>query len=240
MPAVFVHGVPDTARVWHKVIRHLARKDVVTVSLPGFDSPLPAGFEPTKERYVDWLLGELRKIRGPIDLVGHDWGALLVLRSVSLQPEIARTWAAGAAPIDPDYVWHPGAQMWQTPEIGEQVMAATTPETMADGLVGAGITPEDAAETGSHIDDTMKQCILRLYRSAVNVGVEWKDGLKAITAPGVVFWGDRDVFVSPEFGVRMAQSTRARLANYDCGHWWQLERPAEVAAELEKLWREEA
>ena len=45
MPAVFVHGVPDTARVWHALIARLGRKDVVTVSLPGFGQPvaLPPG-----------------------------------------------------------------------------------------------------------------------------------------------------------------------------------------------------
>jgi glyoxylase-like metal-dependent hydrolase (beta-lactamase superfamily II) len=30
MPAVFVHGVPDTSRVWQAVVARLARPDVVT------------------------------------------------------------------------------------------------------------------------------------------------------------------------------------------------------------------
>jgi pimeloyl-ACP methyl ester carboxylesterase len=236
MPVVFVHGVPDTAHVWQALIARLARKDVVTVSLPGFACPLPACFEATKEGYVDWLLRELAALSGPIDLVGHDWGALLVLRSVSLRPDIARTWAAGAAPIDPEYEWHDSAKMWQTPELGEQMMGAMTPDAMAAALAGAGIPEADAAETSRRIDETMKQCILRLYRSAVNVGVEWKDDLSRITAPGLVVWGDRDPFVAPRFGVRLAENTRARLAHYDCGHWWQVERPAEVASELQRLW----
>ena len=41
MPAVFVHGVPDTPRVWRDVIGNLVRKDCVTLALPGFDSRLP-------------------------------------------------------------------------------------------------------------------------------------------------------------------------------------------------------
>jgi pimeloyl-ACP methyl ester carboxylesterase len=36
MPAVLVHGVPDTHRVWRALIGRLRRDDVVTVSLPGF------------------------------------------------------------------------------------------------------------------------------------------------------------------------------------------------------------
>jgi pimeloyl-ACP methyl ester carboxylesterase len=100
MPAVFVHGVPDTRQVWNAVISRLDRKDVVTLSLPGFGCPLPAGFGATKEAYVEWLLGQLAVIQGSIDLVGHDWGGLLVVRAVSLRPDAVRSWAAGGAPLD--------------------------------------------------------------------------------------------------------------------------------------------
>jgi pimeloyl-ACP methyl ester carboxylesterase len=52
MPAVFVHGVPDTSRVWHAVIARLPRPDVVTLSLPGFGRPAPDGFDATTVAYV--------------------------------------------------------------------------------------------------------------------------------------------------------------------------------------------
>lgn len=35
MPAVFVHGVPDSSRVWKGVVARLPRRDVVTLALPG-------------------------------------------------------------------------------------------------------------------------------------------------------------------------------------------------------------
>jgi pimeloyl-ACP methyl ester carboxylesterase len=115
MPAVLVHGVPDTHRVWHALVRRLSRDDVVTLSLPGFGCPVPAGFDCTKDAYASWLLAELSRFDGPIDLVGHDWGGLLAVRAVSLEPTRVRTWAAGAAPLDPTYEWHKAAQLWQTP-----------------------------------------------------------------------------------------------------------------------------
>ena len=59
MPAVFVHGVPDTPRVWDAVISRLHRRDIVRLALPGFACPAPDGFSATKEAYVDWLLGRL-------------------------------------------------------------------------------------------------------------------------------------------------------------------------------------
>ncbi len=49
MPAVFIHGVPDTYRVWDKVIEKLSRSDVLALALPGVDSPVPYDFAATKE-----------------------------------------------------------------------------------------------------------------------------------------------------------------------------------------------
>lgn len=237
MPAVFLHGVPDTQQVWDAVIARLDRKDVMTLSLPGFGCQLPSGFGATKDEYVDWLLAELATLPGPIDLVGHDWGGLLVVRAVSVRPGAARSWAAGAAPLDREYVWHQAAQAWQTPGKGEKVMAGMTAETMQATLVAVGVPAADAAKAGAKLDATMKQCILTLYRSAVNAGAEWEDDLRRVSAPGLVLWGEKDPFASVEFGARLAAKTRARFVSFPGGsHWWQLERPAEVAVELERFW----
>lgn len=237
MPAVFVHGVPDTQRVWDAVISRLARTDVVRLSMPGFGHPLPSGFSATKEAYVDWLLGQVAALQGPIDLVGHDWGGLLVLRVVSVRPDAVRTWAAGGAPLDPGYVWHQAAKAWQTPGMGEKVMASLTTEGMQAALVASGVPEADAATAARHVDATMKRCILNLYRSAVHVGVEWGDDLERVSADGLVLWGEKDPFAAVEFGARLARRTRARFVSFpECSHWWQLERPAEVVAELERHW----
>jgi pimeloyl-ACP methyl ester carboxylesterase len=237
MPVVFVHGVPDTQRVWDAVVSRLVRKDVVTLSLPGFGCPLPIGFSATKEAYGEWLLGQLAALPEPIDLVGHDWGGLLVVRAVLVQPDAVRTWAVGGAPLDREYVWHKAAQAWQTPEVGERVMAGMTREGMQAALVAGGVPPADAATAVGNLDDRMKECILKLYRSAVNVGAEWEDDLRRVSAPGLVLWGENDPYVSVEFGARLSQKTRARFVSFPgCSHWWQLERPGEVAAELERHW----
>jgi pimeloyl-ACP methyl ester carboxylesterase len=237
MPAVLVHGVPDTQRMWEPLRRHLRRPDVVTPSLPGFGVPLPAGFAATKEAYADWLVDELARIGEPVDLVGHDWGSLLVQRVVSLRPDLIRTWACGDGPVDVEYVWHDLAQQWQTPGVGEQIMAAFTPEAMAEGLAGAGVPRDAAVEAARHVDETMKDCILRLYRSAVDVGREWQADVERITRPGLVLWSKDDPYVGPVFAERLAARVRGELVLLEgCGHWWPLERPAEAAAALERFW----
>jgi pimeloyl-ACP methyl ester carboxylesterase len=239
MAAFLVHGVPDTAALWDRERGCLQRDDVVALSMPGFGTPLPDGFEPTKESYAGWLVDRIEELGEPVDLVGHDWGSLLAQRVASLRPDLIRTLAFGSGPIDVDYTWHDMAQLWQTPEVGEQIAAAMTPEAMR--VVLAAEIDEAAAEQASlHLDDTMKRCILALYRSAVNVGSEWQAGVEAVAGrfPSLVLWGSNDPYVAAEFGERAAERLHGRLVLFDdSGHWWPLTKPAETATELEALWR---
>jgi len=39
MPAVFVHGVPETPAVWDRLRVELHRDDVIALQLPGFGCP---------------------------------------------------------------------------------------------------------------------------------------------------------------------------------------------------------
>ena len=237
MTAVLVHGVPDTERVWHAVVPRLSRTDVVTLRLPGFGGPAPSDFAATKDAYAAWLVEHIAAGGEPVDLVGHDWGALLVLRAACLRPDLVRSWTAGAAPLDADYVWHKVAQLWQTPGVGEQVMTKLTAAALAKALAAEGVPPADARETAAHLDDTMKRCILRLYRSALEVGKEWVPDLGRLTAPGLVLWGERDPYAAPTWGERLARRTNARFVSLPgCAHWWPLERAADVAALLTAHW----
>ena len=236
MPAVFVHGVPDTARVWHSTLKHLKRKDTICLALPGFGNKRPAGFNPDKDSYADWINCELKKIEA---LVGHDWGSLLVTRVVSIAPDLIRTWSAGAAPLDPDYVWHDTAQVWQTPGKGEELMKMFTGEPLAVGLSTQGIPLEDARETASLIDDEMKASVLTLYRSATKVAGDWFADLKNAKAPGLILWGENDPFAAPKFGERLAANTRSRFKlMIGAKHWYQIEQPEKTAHELEAFWAE--
>ena len=187
MPAVFIHGVPDTYRVWDGVLQQLSRTDVVALALPGFDSPVPNGFTATKKEYVDWIISQLEQHPEPVDLVGHDWGCILAVRVASLRPDLVRTWAAGGGPVSKEYEWHELAKIFQTPGTGEEWMAKLDAKQFSQRLEQLGVPSDLAEETAAHMDDRMKNCILRLYRSAIMLGREWKPGLSNITSPGLVF-----------------------------------------------------
>ncbi len=239
MPAFFVHGVPETERLWDGVRERLSRKDTIAVSLPGFGCDLPDGFGCTKEGYLDWLGGEVEKAGEPVDIVGHDWGALLTARLVQLRPDLVRTWAIGGAAIDEGYDWHPMAKMWQTPGMGEQVMAGMTADALATALANEGVPAEVARDVASRADERMKACILPLYRSAVTFMKDWHANVEKMKArPGLLIWGEKDPYMQIEFAKRMAARSGARLVTVPGSHWWPVQFPAESAAYLEEFWSE--
>ncbi len=92
MTVVFVHGVPETPSVWNALRERIDRPGVA-LRLPGFGSPRPAGLA-DKEAYAAWLADELRALGGPVDLVGHDWGAHLAMRVVSAYDVPVRSWVS--------------------------------------------------------------------------------------------------------------------------------------------------
>lgn len=241
MTAVLVHGVPDTFHVWDAVRSHLSRTDVETPALPGFGCPVPDRFECTKEAYAAWLATELERVveatGAAVDLVGHDWGSLLVQYVGSTRPDLVRTWVAGNGPVDVDYTWHDAAQLFQTPEVGEQVVAAMTAEAMAPVLIEAGVPADEATAAAGRIDDTMRSSILTLYRSAVTVGDDWQAAVEANTRPALALWATDDPYVDARYGERLAARTGGRLVLLEgCGHWWPAQRPEEVAAILSSFW----
>lgn len=240
MPAILIHGVPDTHRVWDGVRHQLTRSDVEAWDLPGFGATLPPRFGSTKQEYVDWIVDRLERIGEPVDLVGHDWGCILTARVASIRPDLVRTWAGGNGPISAQYVWHPLAKTWQDPVEGDRYMNELEPMPFAKELAaGFDVPSELAEEMVRHLDGPMKQSILKLYRSALTMGAEWEPALANLSAPSLVFWGALDPACQIEFGEKLATAVRAsRFLRLDCNHWPVLQMPAAVAAALELHWKQ--
>jgi pimeloyl-ACP methyl ester carboxylesterase len=244
MPAVFVHGNPETPAVWKPLVAALSRDDVVCLQLPGFGVPEPEGFGATKDDYADWLTAELEKIGEPVDLVGHDWGGGFVLRVACTRPELLRSWASDVAGmLDPGFVWHDLAQIWQTEGAGEDYFAAInaqSPEDLAALLAGAGIPEEAALDFARATSEEMGRCVLALYRSAAQPRMqEWAvDAEKASARPGLVLIPTADPFTGGTGGShKMATVTGAKAVELDgLEHWWMLQDPAHGARVLEEFW----
>lgn len=249
MTVVLVHGNPETAAIWGPLIDALGRDDVVTLSPPGFGAPLPDDFPATMLAYREWLEAELERIAAesggaPIDLVGHDWGGGHVVNVVMHRPELVRSWASDIVGVfDPDYVWHDLAQVWQTPEAGEELvdtMMGGTVEDRAAQLVPLGMTEAVGREVAAGHGPEMGQAILKLYRSAAQPAVAeaGRDLENARARPGLSLLATEDTYVgSDEIRRRAADRAGAKTEVLDgLGHWWMVQDPARGAAALTTFW----
>ena len=238
---VFLHGVPETAVIWDKVRRTITGESVA-LGLPGFGNPRPEGFEATKDAYVDWLLGQLDAIDGPIDLVGHDWGAILTYRVAAAHGDRLRSWAADCGNlVHPDYEWHDFAKVWQTPGEGEafiEAQDAQSPEERAAGFELFGLAPADALEMATGADLTMGRCTLELYRSATpNPYHHWGPWSPTV-APGLVLHATEDPFSDEALAAQAAAQLGAGFEPIPgAGHFWPYQQPEAGAAVLEAFWR---
>lgn len=242
---VFVHGVPDTNEMWNELVSALglAVYEYETLSLPGFGCAVPNGFNSTMLCYSNWLIKELESISGrhggPIDLVGHDWGAILANRAASLRPDLIKSLVFGGAAIDSKYRGHLFARLWATPLIGEFVMATMKRDRLKQLLTTQGLSDKLAAHEVAAFDRTMKQSILRLYRSAAGLkglGI-WESDLANLPAKKLLIWGENDPYVPLTVAQRFIKLWGGELhIEQVAGHWAICNRPKTVAPVLRKFW----
>lgn len=243
MTAVFVHGNPMTAAVWEGLLAELGREDVVVLSPPGFGAPLPGGFDVSPEGYRDWLVGALERLDGPVDLVGHDWGGIHVVRVAMERPDLLRSWVSdGLAVYQPDHRWHELAVTWQTPGAGERQVAGLADRAgWTARLTGRGMPIAVAERIVDGYDPSMAHAILALYRAAAQP-VMARAGRaleRAAARPGlaVVATGDP---VAGTLGQRCEAAARAGAQVgllEGVGHWWPARYPVRTARLLTGFWR---
>ncbi|ADH66425.1 alpha/beta fold hydrolase [Nocardiopsis dassonvillei] len=244
MTIVFVHGVPETPSLWNP-LRALLPEDSVALRLPGFGSPRPAHMR-GKEDYAAWLAEELRAVGGPIDLVGHDWGAHLAMRVVSAYDVPVRSWVSDVAHgWHPDYRWHDAATLWQSSPEGEESLAGLrgaapgSGGTFGDVLQPRGMSPELAREVDRSHDEEMSAAVLALYRSAwPNFHADWgRDFDGPAKAPGLLLAPTGDPMAHPEQDREVARRLGARFQELDgLTHYWMLQDPERGARVLRDFW----
>lgn len=243
MTKVFVHGNPETISVWGELVSELETRgvnDILLLSPPGFGAPVPPGFGGTVTEHRDWLIRELEALGEPVDLVGHDWGAGHVYAVAAERPDLLRTWAADCSGIiHPDYVWHPGAQVWQTSGDGERSVAELASLSSHDLMSDHGVPKQLAPDMAEHLDEVMGRAILAVYRSAVQpVMRELGDRLaRAERRPALIIQATEDPFTNPELTADVAGRVGARVLTLEgTGHWWMFEEPGKAADGLVSFW----
>ena len=243
MTTLFFHGVPDTPAIWQPLIKALDLADGTwrAPNLPGFGVPLPTGFVPTKEAYLAWMLDELERAasdaKAPVNIIAHDWGAILAQRAVHTRPDLVNFWIVSGAVIEPSYRWHRTARLWQTPLLGEFSMAATSRGLLKRALVKAGLPADIAANEAAAFNTDMKRAILGLYRSAKTIAKQWGDDLGPLPPNGYVIWGEADPYVSEATAKTFCEAHSLPLyVHKNSGHWAIAEDPGEISVVIQHHW----
>lgn len=250
--ALLLHGFPEGKESWLPQLDALARAGwrAVAPDLRGYgDSDAPKGLEQYSlaklNEDVEGLIDALAEER--VDLVGHDWGAILGWSFTSRFPDRVRTWTALSVG-HPDLFTQPDEDQLQrsgyiqlflqAPKAEEVLLADDARRLKAMYRLG----PDPGAISSDQIADFARAferpgrltAGLNYYRA--NLKVQQLQGYppapNPIGCPTLLIWGEQD----PALGRRQAELTREhvagpyRLASIpDAGHWLQYEKPQEVS-----------
>lgn len=242
-PALFLHGVPDTAEIWSDVIAGLGdHYECFAPDLQGIHrSAVNPDFDYSPDGYADWVeaLVTALGITAPVTLVVHDWGGLIGLAWACKYPQrIARIVAMNTT-FSSEYRWHRMARIWRTPWLGELSMRLMTKGLLARELRrGSRRLSEaqiDAVWRGAPARPSARAVILKLYRSADPRALgAWSAQFAELArrVPVTVLWGVHDPYIPQRF----AQSFHTRDVELveDSGHWLPAERPDRVIAALRR------
>ena len=237
---VFVHGSPDSSRDWDDLVAangRFARTVAFDISGYGKSDKNAPQIQTTDgaAQYIQGVLDKLGVKRAV--LVVHDFGGIWGLQ-----------WAAkhkqsliGAVLIDGgvliDYIPHPLAVVWATPNAGELQMATTTRDSWRANMRATNppSMPDSFIDRLYDDYDRASRCaILRYYRSSsqnfMTLGRDQAAALKPLDLPALVVWGRQDPYIPPDQAEKQKQAfPHARIEYLDgSGHWPQIDNPKRV------------
>ncbi len=236
-PTVFFHGNPTNSDDWLPFMR-VHHGAAIAFDLPGFGRS--ARPDPERFDYGMWTYAEF--IPRVLEALGveryraviHDWGAVGLLAALREPERVERVVAFNHVPFGVGYRWHWIARwFWRRRGAGELFNALTT--RFAAGLVlrqaRPGFRPMPRSFVDAfwpHWDAGTRRAVLRLYRSA-DPGALAAAGshLERLTCPVLLLWAQRDPYIPPVYGRRLAarlpDATLEEIAG--AGHWPWLDRP---------------
>jgi pimeloyl-ACP methyl ester carboxylesterase len=247
---VFLHGNPGSAGDWIDFVGRtgaLARS--VAVDMPGFgkaDKPRDFEYSTSGEaRFLDAALIELGIER--VHFVLHDLGGPWGVEWAASHPDRVASVALMTTGAFVDYHWHIIARVWQTPVLGELLMA-TANRWVFRTLTNLGqrrkLSREFLDEMYDNFDRDTRHAVLKHYRAEANprpAARRQADALRPYDLPALVVWGGRDPYLRADLAERQKQAfPSARIVVLpDSGHWPFIDNPEESAAHLLPFLREQ-
>lgn len=240
---VLLHGFPQTATSWAKVVPQLHALGFRTVA------PTQRGYSPgarPRGRFayrMSALVGDVRALiealdSGPVHLVGHDWGAAVGWAVSARHPEMVRSFTSVSVPHPLAFLrsmltttqvlrsWYMLA--FQVPWLPEWLLGMTA--QLRKGLTRAGLSAEQVEHVVAEVAATggMRGAV-NWYRAMFIAGPK---SLLTVRVPTTHVWSTRDRFVTRRSAELAARYVRGpyELEVLDASHWIPDERPAELAA----------
>jgi pimeloyl-ACP methyl ester carboxylesterase len=239
MPTLYLHGIPTSSDDW---VEFLARAGGIAPDLIGFGRSGKGGHLDYSlaglAGFVERLLEHLGV--GDVQVVGHDWGALVGLTFADRNPGRVRRLVLCNPPPAAHNDWPRILSWWRARGLGEMVMGAIPKGLFARALRRGSVRADawpDARVTAvwDQFDQGTQRAILRLIRSA---GGDLTGSGGPRPSSAVILWGEADPWYPPavadEYAARLPGATVERIAG--AGHWPWLDRPEvvdRVAAILE-------
>ena len=243
VPVLFLHGNPDNAEEWNKVIDLLQQEcRCIAIDLPGFyHSTIPSDYDfsvDSQVRFVDALIATL-ELEKKIVIVAHDIGAVMGVAWAATRPERVRGLVVMNTVYHRDYHWHVLARIWAIPILGR--LSMMIPERVfinAFRKTSPNLETEEIRRIYQGITVNTKRSILRLYRKMVKPEffVEWDDRMAEITrhVPSMVIWGKQDSLIPSSYAQRIGPNVRMLEQS---NHWVPLEAPDEIANNVRRFLR---
>jgi pimeloyl-ACP methyl ester carboxylesterase len=91
VPSLLLHGLDETSSAWREMAAQLPPElSVLAADLPGFGASEARGRYTLSAVAATMAAVVLEEVDGPVDLVGHGWGATLAIALAAARPELVR------------------------------------------------------------------------------------------------------------------------------------------------------
>jgi pimeloyl-ACP methyl ester carboxylesterase len=213
---LLLHGFPQTSTSWARVGERLAEAGLRAVAVdqrgysPGARPRDVAAY--AMSHLVADVLGLIAALGGAVDLVGHDWGAVVGWQVAARHPELVRSWSAVSTPNQLALDEVLAADPAERARFG-YILALRQPgsETalLADGgaalraLYGGAVPPERVEQDVAFFAEPgVLEAAVNWYRAMSRSD---SAGLPRVVVPTTYVWGSADV----AFGRASAERTAA-------------------------------
>ncbi|ARM88487.1 alpha/beta hydrolase family protein [Rhizobium sp. CIAT894] len=256
---LFLHGFPETLTVWKGIAATLARDyDVHAFDWPGYgQSSRPAleRFSYAPRAYAQVLKAYIERAavdRENLLIYATDIAALPVLLLALDAPAIARQIIVGDfAPFDrPQHMWENLQNLKAEPTASptRAYMNETSDEILRN-VHRRGLSPaeqfdlpidvqQDMTRSWSVDSITSADAFAHYYANFTRDQNLLEAGLKRLTTPIKLIWGEKDLYIKKEMGIELAARIGAKIDILaGLGHFPHLQNPEYMVEEIRASFR---